>query len=102
ARGLFARAIAQSGARLARGNDDPLQSTRELLRVLEISPDRIEALWDVPAGKILAAQQLIAAPSEGASAGMAPFSPAPDGDTLPLPLDRAIAAGQTAGVPLLI
>jgi para-nitrobenzyl esterase len=102
ARGLFVRAITQSGARLARGNADPAQNSRELRRVLEIPETRLEALWELPARQILAAQQLIAARSSGPVSGLAPFTPVPDGDTLPWPLDQALARGECANVPLLI
>jgi len=98
ARGLFQRAIAQSGARLSRGGGDPGRATRDLVQALELSEQRLEALWEVPAERLLAAQQQAAARSGRASA----FSPTHDGDTLPLPLDEALASGACARVPLLI
>ncbi|HKP57399.1 MAG TPA: carboxylesterase family protein [Polyangiales bacterium] len=101
ARGSFHRAIAQSGARLTRGSGDPSRHTQELLRVLEITEPRIDALWKLPAHSFLAAQQRVAAGETGPAVSV-PFAPVFDGDTLPLPLDQAMARGAWAGVPLLI
>jgi para-nitrobenzyl esterase len=98
ARGLFHRAIAQSGARLARGGGEPERATRQLVEALELSEQRLEALWDVPAERVLAAQQQVAARSGRATV----FSPSHDADTLPLPLDEALMSGACARVPLLI
>ena len=102
ARGLFRRAMTQSGARLTRSSGDPAGFTHALLRTLEIPEARMEALWDVPAERVLAAQLQVAARSEGAVNGINSFSPVHDGDTLPLPLDQALASGACANVPLVI
>ncbi|HMI91661.1 MAG TPA: carboxylesterase family protein, partial [Polyangiales bacterium] len=102
ARGLFQRAIAQSGARLARGSGDPARTTRELLQALAIPEQRLEALWELPAERFVPAQQQVAAGNPGAGPFSTVFSPVHDGDTLPLPLDQALAAGDCAKVPLLI
>jgi para-nitrobenzyl esterase len=101
ARGLFHRAIAQSGARLERGSGDPMRFSRALRRALEVSDEQLEVLWDVPAERVLAAQQAAAASETGGGA-INTFSPVHDGDTLPLPLHEAIPSGETARVPLLI
>jgi para-nitrobenzyl esterase len=98
AHGMYHQAIAQSGARLMRGDGDPGRAQRELLGVLEVSDERIEALWDIPAERILAAQQQAAT----RIASFTAFAPAYDADTLPLPLDEAFASGASAKVPLLI
>jgi para-nitrobenzyl esterase len=98
ARGLFHRAVAQSGARLTRGGGDLGRATRELVQALEVSEQQLEALWDVPAERVLAAQQQVTARSGRATV----FSPSHDADTLPLPLDEALASGACARVPLLI
>jgi para-nitrobenzyl esterase len=102
AQGLFQRAIAQSGARLARGSGDPARTTRELLQALQVPEQRLEALWEVPAERFLAAQQVVAAGNQGAGPFSTAFSPVHDGDTLPLALDEALASGACAKVPLLI
>lgn len=100
ARGLFQRAITQSGARLTRHAGDPLRTTLELRRALGASEQRLESLWDLPAERILASQQAVA--SIGDTGVAAPFAPVFDGDTLPLPLQEALPRGETAKVPLLI
>jgi para-nitrobenzyl esterase len=102
ASGLFQRAIAQSGARLTRGSGDPLRPTLELRRELAVPESRLEALWELPAERFVAAQQAVSARSDTAAAGITPFSPVHDGDTLPLPLDQAFERGACAKVPLLI
>jgi para-nitrobenzyl esterase len=102
ARGLYQRAIAQSGARLSRGSGDPDRATRALLRALELPPRRIEELWKLPADRILAAQSLTTGGLARAAEGGTAFAPVHDGDTLPLPLDHAVPRGETARVPLVI
>ena len=101
ARGLFHRAIAQSGARLTRGSADPTLPTRELVRALDLKTERLDALWQLPAERFLAAQQRVAE-RMASPAGTVPFGPVWDGDTLPLPLEQAMANGTCARVPLLI
>lgn len=98
ARGLFQRAITQSGARLRRIAGDATRPTQELLRALDITPARMGALWELPAERILEAQQRVAAISDGVRS----FSPVFDGDTLPLTLDDAFTRDACAHVPLLI
>jgi para-nitrobenzyl esterase len=100
ARGLFQRAITQSGARLTRHAGDPLRTTLELRRALGVSDQRLEELWDIPAERILASQQAVTSISDTGVA--APFAPVFDGETLPLPLEEAVSRGETAKVPLLI
>ena len=102
AHGLFHRAIAQSGARLTRGSGDPTRTTRALFRALELSEQRLDAIWDVPAARILAAQQQVAAGDESTGPSLSTFVPAFDGATLPRPLEQAIPQGTSAKVPLLI
>jgi para-nitrobenzyl esterase len=100
--GLFHRAVTQSGARLSRIAGDPLRATHALLRALDIPEQRCEALWDVPAERLLEAQQRVGAGGESAAAAGSAFSPQFDADTLPLPLDQAFARGACAKVPLVI
>lgn len=102
ARGLFRYAIAQSGARFSRGHGDPHTSTDALMRALAIPAARPEALWDASAEQVLAVQQALAARSRISEGTVAPFVPVHDGDTLPLPIEQAMARGGYANVPLLI
>jgi para-nitrobenzyl esterase len=102
ARGLFHRAMTQSGARLARIAGDPLDATHALLRALDIPEQRWEALWDVPAERLLEAQQRVGASGGTATAAGTAFAPQFDAETLPLPLEQAFALGARAHVPLVI
>jgi para-nitrobenzyl esterase len=102
ARSLYRYAIAQSGARFSRGYGDPQHSTQALMRTLAIPAERMEALWELPAERLLAAQQELAGRLRIMEGSVAPFVPVHDGDTLPLPLDQAIARADYAKVPLLI
>ena len=102
ARGLYQRAIAQSGARLTRGSGDADRATRALLRALELLPRRMDELWRLPADRILAAQNLTTGGLARAAEGGTAFAPVHDGDSLPLPLDQAVPGGETARVPLVI
>lgn len=102
ARGLFHRAIAQSGARLARGSGDPMRFSHGLRRALDVSEQRLEALWDAPASRILEAQLAAAAANQAAGLSITSFAPVFDGDTLPVPLAEAVPSGAAANVPLVI
>jgi para-nitrobenzyl esterase len=103
AKGLFQRAITQSGARLSRIAGDPARATHELLRALAIAPEQLETLWQLPAEQILEAQQRVSAGGGAAVGGGArTFCPVVDGDTLPCSLEEAFARGHSAGIPLLI
>jgi para-nitrobenzyl esterase len=102
AKGLFKRAITQSGARLSRVAGDPARATHELLRALDIAPAQVDTLWQLSAEQVLEAQQRVAAGSGGAMGGARTFCPVFDGDTLPYSLDESFARGLCAGVPLLI
>jgi para-nitrobenzyl esterase len=102
AHGLFRAAIAQSGARFSRGHDNPYDSTDALLRALAIPGGQTEQIWNVPAERVLAVQQELAARTSITQGTVTPFVPVCDGDTLPLPLEDAIARGEYAKVPLLI
>jgi len=110
--GLFAQAIAQSGAaQAAAAPADAALVTAELGRVLSttVTAERL-AQVDLPA--LIAAQAavrdaLAASPDParfGASivASTMPFIPVIDGDTLPEHPLAAIAAGRSSSVPLLI
>ena len=110
--GLFARAIAQSGAaQAAAAPADAALVTAELGRVLSttVTAERL-AQVDLPA--LIAAQAAVrdalAASPDPARFGPSivastmPFIPVIDGDTLPEHPLAAIAAGRSSSVPLLI
>jgi para-nitrobenzyl esterase len=102
ARGLFARAIAQSGAASnCSTREQAEQVARTFLGVLGLSPGEAGKLAELPADALLAAQRATMMKLAFALPGL-PFQPAVDGDVLPeAPLD-AIAAGGARGVSLLV
>jgi len=98
ARGLFHRAVAQSGAALSLSDSaGAAKITSALMAGLGIAENDVEALWKVPAAAIIAAQGDAAREVRGSS-----FFPVLDGKTLPLQPGEAMAAGQSAEVPLVI
>lgn len=102
ARGLFQRAIMQSGAvNFLSTAADGATLAQTLCTALELPPAQIERLWDVPVAQLLRAQQKAFPRLGGGRVGL-PFQPIVDGDVLPIaPLD-ALRAGSAAGMPLMI
>jgi para-nitrobenzyl esterase len=100
ARGLFHRAIAQSGAA------DHVSSRARAAEVAAAFLDELgarspEALETATSGDILLAQQR-AALRTGFAEGKLPWQPSVDGDLLPLPPREQIAKGLAREVPLLV
>ena len=102
ARGLFARAIAQSGA--AHNVHDLDTATRvaaEFLAELELPPARAaETLRELPPDKLLDLHQQTVL-RLGSTAGPLPFQPLVDGDSLPEPPLDALRTGASARVDVL-
>jgi len=102
ARGLFRRAICQSGAaHHVSSRDAAARMAHALLRALELSSAQAERLCDVPLDALVDAQ-LRASASVAAPWGLLPWQPALDDDVLPAPPLVAIAAGSARGVSLLL
>ena len=102
ARGLFRRAICQSGAaHHVSSRERAARMAYALLRALDLTAAQAERLCDVPLASLVDAQ-LRAAASMPAPWGLLPWQPALDDDTLPEPPLDAIAAGSARGVPLLL
>ncbi len=111
ARGLFHRAIAQSGA----GHSVITAATARLIgtrlaAILGVAPTR-EAIAEVPVERLLAAQTRVAAEISAkpktslwgeAARNLMPFEPVVDGDLLPLSPIESIATGASAQVDVLI
>ncbi len=97
ARGLFHRAIAQSGAALtAIPVDQAVKTTDQILQRLKITPDRLDQLQTIPFAQIIDALRPIQGAPPLAAAG-----PVLDGKSLPVnPFDPA-APTQSANVPFL-
>jgi para-nitrobenzyl esterase len=105
ARGLFHKAIAQSGACHAVHSDRESSSavTAAVLSTLGLATPNVRQLREVPVEKLLAAQQQVSMQMLAMGGKhLLPFQPIVDGDTLPRhPLD-AVREGSAVGVPLLI
>jgi len=101
ARGLFQRAVPQSGAAhsvLGRRSATALASA--LLSELGLSGSELARLWELPVEAILEAQQRCYVRTQ--RAGLRSFQPVIDGDTLPEPPLHAIRGGSARDVPVLV
>lgn len=99
ARGLFSKAILQSGAASwGLSTDDANVRTRKVLAELGITPGDTDALMAATSESIVAASAILG--SEVGSGGL-PYAPVHDGHVLPAPPLDAIADGSSAGVAVL-
>jgi para-nitrobenzyl esterase len=102
ARGLFARAIAQSGAaHNTQSREGAARVAATFLGALGLAPAEAGRLCDAPVPALLGAQ-LATVAKLGLAWGTLPFEPAVDGDLLPEHPLEAIARGSARGVPLLV
>jgi para-nitrobenzyl esterase len=101
ARGLFHRAIAQSGAAVtATATAQAIRTTEQLLQRLNIKADELDALQKVPMTQLVDALRPPAGAAPGPGGGLN-FGPVVDGKSLPSnPFDPA-APGQSASVPFM-
>ncbi len=103
-KGLFRRAILQSGAtNSTRTPQKAAPVTEQLLAILNIKPTDIDALYSLPVERLLAAQQELMPrlQKRGQSPGLA-LQPVIDGTILPmLPLD-AVRKGVAAATPIIV
>jgi para-nitrobenzyl esterase len=97
ARGLFRRAIVQSGPPSAVGMERAEVVTAKLVAELGIASSA--ALREVPVGRLLDVQGALVA--ERRAAGL-PLVPVVDGVSIPVPPEQALADGVAAGVDVLI
>jgi len=102
ARGLFARAIAQSGAsHNVHTRETATHVAARFLEELGVAPaDAAATLRELPPDKLLETQQQTVL-KLGTSLGLLAFQPIVDGDSLPAPPLGAVAAGQAAHVRLI-
>ena len=100
-KGLFRRAIAQSGAA---GHVHTRESATDVAkRMLEVlGVDDPVALQQVPTADILAAQEKVNLERSNAAGGGLPFMPCVDGTTLPVGPQQAVRDGHAAGVDLML
>jgi para-nitrobenzyl esterase len=95
AKGLFHRAIAQSGAALTgTPKSQAVRTTEQVLQRLNITPAQLDRLQSVPVERLLAAMR----PEQGPALT---FGPVVDGSSLPGDPFTPTAPGQSADVPFL-
>jgi para-nitrobenzyl esterase len=100
ARGLFHRAIIESGPGLkVRTSEEADANTRDLLKIMGVKPDELAALYAMRASEIQSASDIMA-PRGGTPPGT--FSPVVDGDTLPTHPFFPGASPVSADIPLMI
>ena len=98
ARGLFHRAVLQSGSlNLTRPPAVALDAARQIMAELHIAPERAHRLRDVPAKDLMAATNAVAGRSV-----IPPYSPVADGELIPARPFAAIADGSARGIPLIV
>ncbi|MGY1637171.1 carboxylesterase/lipase family protein [Geodermatophilus sp. SYSU D00742] len=97
ARGLFARAISQSGGDHVIHRPESTTLTNRLLRLLDIDEPTPERLAAVPTSDVLAAQWAI---SSGVRATWT-WRPLVDGTVLPSTPTQALAGGAARGIDLI-
>jgi para-nitrobenzyl esterase len=98
ARGLFHRAVLQSGSlNLTRPASMAADVARQLLTELGIAPEHVQRLRDVSAKDLMAAANAVAGRSV-----IPPFSPVADGELIPTRPFGAIAEGAGRGIPLIV
>jgi para-nitrobenzyl esterase len=99
AKGLFHRAVAQSGASLTLATRDAGgQAAERLLHGLGVGTNEIERMWELPAQRIVQAQGQVTL-TGGLGRGFAPIF---DGSFIPLQPRDAIESKQCANVPFVI
>jgi para-nitrobenzyl esterase len=101
ARGLFHRAIAQSGAAYRLGDrESGSRLCDTFLKALELEPGDAAKLRDLPVEAIVEAQTRIVAKLRLEGEGLA-FAPICDGSTLPQPPLEVVRAGGAAEIDLI-
>lgn len=94
AKGLFQKAIIESGAATRLATVEDAMATRDkLLSILGIKPDEVLKLQSVPMDELILA---------GGKAGLLAFSPAVDGKILPTHPFDPVASPVSATIPLMV
>ena len=97
AKGLFHRAIAQSGANLTGiSKADAIKTTEQVLQRLNVKPDQLGQLQSIPMERVLAVTRQAGDPPNGLN-----FGPVVDGRSLPAAPFDPVAPGASATVPFL-
>ncbi len=98
ARGLFHRAVLQSGSlNLTRPPAAAIDAARQILAELGIAPEHARRLRDVSPKDLMAASNAVAGRSV-----IPPYSPVADGELIPVRPFGAVAEGSSRGIPLIV
>jgi para-nitrobenzyl esterase len=101
ARGLFHRAILQSGsANLVTSLDQAVETSRRFLGELGLPPEAPEPLYDIPPKRLLEVQQQLVV--RGGRPLALPFLPVAGAEPLPAHPFDAVAGGLSADVAVLV
>ncbi len=100
ARGLFHRAIVQSGPGLQARSPEAAAATADQI-FAELGTDSLEELQAMPVERLLAAQTALGR-GAGPGAAMAGFGPVRDGREIPEDTADALADGSAVDVPVII
>ncbi len=101
ARGLFRRAIVESGPPYTQSAEQATARAEDLVAHLGVGPSR-GALEQVPAAALVSAAAEVGSRLDGRGQSGLLLMPAVDGGLLPSPPEDAVAAGSAADVDLLI
>jgi para-nitrobenzyl esterase len=102
AKGLFHRAIAQSGAAITgAARAQAIRTTEQVLERLKISSTELDRLQTLPVQDVLNAMRAPAGAPPGPGGGGLNFGPVVDGRSLPANPFDPTAPGQSASVPFL-
>jgi para-nitrobenzyl esterase len=103
AKGLFHRAVVESGSALgSRKPDDSQKSTQRFFSRLGLSADQIGALTSLPVNRLLEADVLMNNRMYPGDPRVAGFSPVTDGDVIPRDGFQPDANPLSLGIPMLI
>jgi len=105
AKGLFHKAILQSGAASSvQSLDQSVRVAGYFLDTLGLSPSDVDALRSLTTEQLLAAQSDLAARAmeENLGIGALPMQPVVDGQVLPLPPLAAIRNGSADKIPIMV
>lgn len=101
ARGLFHRAIAQSGAAVTgMPTAQAIRTTEQVLQRLDIKPDRLDELQKVPLARLIDVMRPAPGAPPGPGTGLS-FGPVVDGRSLPAHPFDPTAPAQSASVPFM-
>ena len=102
-KGLFRRAIAQSGAAgHVHDRESATKVARRVLEVLGVSEHEVAKLQELPVADILAAQEKVNLERSDIAGSGLPFMPVVDGTTLPVGPQQAVRDGHADGIDLLL